>query len=122
MFHIRTYVDKSAIHGIGVFAGEDIPDGTLVWEFHPLIDRLITEAEIHTLPLPVQEMVRKHAEFVESEAAFILSGDNDRFMNHSATPNIRDEGERMFSNTTIPKGTELTCDYRQVRILDFEPE
>jgi len=42
MLLIKTYLDKSPIHGIGVFAGEFIKKGTQVWEFNPLIDIILT--------------------------------------------------------------------------------
>ena len=120
MLLIRTYLQPSLIHGIGLFTAEDITPGTLVWEFHPLVDRWITRSEFETLPALAREMVLRHAEFVASDDAFLLSGDYDKFMNHSSTPNIRDERTRMYANDFIPAHTELTCDYRQVRILDFE--
>ena len=75
----------------------------------------------HKLPEPAKEIVRRHAEFLESAQSFLLSGDNDRFMNHSESPSIRDEGLKMYANEFIPVGAELTCDYRHVRILDFVP-
>ena len=30
MYRVKTYLDRSLINGIGVFAGEDIPAGTLI--------------------------------------------------------------------------------------------
>lgn len=121
MFLVRTYIDKSEIHGVGVFAAEDIAIDSLVWEFHPVVDRLISTTEFEELPDPTKEMIRRHAEFLVTQNAFILSGDNDRFMNHSETPNIRDDGLRMYSQRHISANEELTCDYRHVRILDFTP-
>ncbi|MCP9817639.1 SET domain-containing protein [Synechococcus sp. GreenBA-s] len=121
MFLIRTFLEKSTIHGVGVFAAEEIPAGRLVWEFNTIIDRMIPLSDFHKLPEPAKEIVRRHAEFLESAQSFVLSGDNDRFMNHSESPSIRDEGLKMYANEFIPVGAELTCDYRHVRILDFVP-
>lgn len=117
---IRTYLQPSSIHGIGLFTAEDIPAGTLVWEFHPLVDRWITRSDFEMLPQLARMMILRHAEFVASDDAFLLSGDYDKFMNHSNTPNTRDEQTRVYADRFIPAHTELTCDYRQVRILDFE--
>jgi SET domain-containing protein len=33
MLLVKTYLDKSAIHGLGVFAGEVIRKGAKVWRF-----------------------------------------------------------------------------------------
>ncbi len=38
MLLIKTKLDLSKIHGIGLFAGEDIPKGTIIWRFNSLID------------------------------------------------------------------------------------
>lgn len=121
MLLVRTYLDRSKIHGVGVFAAEEIDAESLVWEFHPIIDRLISVAEFEMLPLVAKEMVRRHAEFVTAGNFFVLSGDNDRYMNHSENPNIREAGRRMYSNRRIRTNEEMTCDYRQVRVLEFAP-
>ena len=39
MYLVKTYLDKSGIHGMGVFAGEDIPKGTIVWDFVEGVDQ-----------------------------------------------------------------------------------
>jgi len=37
MFLVKTYLDKSKIRGIGLFADEFIPKGTLIWKFNYLL-------------------------------------------------------------------------------------
>src|SRR3954469_1637143 len=46
MLLVKTRLGPSTIHGIGVFADEDIPRGTIVWSFNPLIDKALTDEEI----------------------------------------------------------------------------
>ena len=41
MLLIRTYVAKSAIEGVGVFAAEPIRKGASIWRLEPDFDRLI---------------------------------------------------------------------------------
>ena len=41
MLLVRTYLDRSAIHGIGLFAAERIPKGTVLWRLEPSIDLLL---------------------------------------------------------------------------------
>ena len=38
MLLVRTYLDRSALHGIGVFAAELISATTVVWRFTPGFD------------------------------------------------------------------------------------
>ena len=54
MLLVRTRLGPSTIHGIGVFADEDIPRGTIVWSFNPLIDKALTDEEIEGLPALAQ--------------------------------------------------------------------
>ena len=39
MLVVKTYINKSKIHGFGLFAGENIKKGTVIWKFNPVIDR-----------------------------------------------------------------------------------
>lgn len=119
MLLIDTYLDRSPIHGIGVFAAKDVAEGALIWRFDAVIDRIISLDEYAALPPRTQAMVRRHAEFFADEAFFLLSGDDDRFMNHSDTPNTRNADKEVFAATRISKHQELTCDYRIVYMLDF---
>ncbi len=38
MLLVKTFLDKSAIHDIDLFAAEGIRKGTVVWKFNPLVD------------------------------------------------------------------------------------
>lgn len=120
MLLIDTYLDRSPIHGIGVFAGQDIAEGALIWRFDPVIDRVISLDEFAELPPRTQAMVTRYAEFYPNESIFILSGDNDRFMNHCTKPNTRSESRHAYANRSISAGSEITCDYRSVVVLDFQ--
>ena len=46
MFRVPTYVSRSSIHGLGVFAAARIARGTTIWEFDPAADWALTEAEM----------------------------------------------------------------------------
>ncbi len=50
MLMIKTYLDKSPISGIGVFASEFVKKGDLVWQFHPLVDIILTSEQLEKLP------------------------------------------------------------------------
>ena len=57
MLKVRTYLDKSEIHGIGVFADEFIPKNTLVWELH-VLDMMISYEYYDTLPDAAKEFIK----------------------------------------------------------------
>ena len=42
MLQVRTFIEKSQIHGFGLFAAENIPKGIVVWEYNPTIDKEIS--------------------------------------------------------------------------------
>jgi hypothetical protein len=56
MMLVRNYIDKSQIHGVGVFAGEFIPEGTCIWELTPGCDQIYSDAMLAAL-LPVQREI-----------------------------------------------------------------
>ena len=43
MLQVKTYIYKSLIPnaGNGLFAGEDIKEGTIIWKLNPRIDKII---------------------------------------------------------------------------------
>ncbi len=116
------YVEKSLIHGLGVFAAEAIKKGTLIWRFNPLLDRKIPINEYLELPSHAQQWVRRHSEFFPTDNCFVLAGDGNIFMNHSFDANLLWDFHDGYAFRDIAIGEEVTCDYRFVKTLDFEPE
>ena len=43
MLLVKTYLDRSPIHGLGVFAAEFIRKGTRVWRFVESFDRVYSD-------------------------------------------------------------------------------
>ncbi len=134
---------NSDIHGIGVIAVRDIPKDTnpFVTPYRPgfpekIVD--ITEEEVALMPEEIQKLVR--AFFVKSHGTYpvIWSGLNginiSFYMNHSGEPNVAanakfgvDGAARIKIGTVftpfvatrdIPKGEELTWDYRTDKNAD----
>jgi hypothetical protein len=111
MLMVKAYLDKSWIHGIGVFADEFIPKGTLVWIMSDL-DMIIDKEHFNWLPETAQEFIRIHGDWDIELQKITMSFDNDKFMNHSFEPNIRyDKTQKTYANRDIPKGEELTINY-----------
>lgn len=116
MILVKTRVQPSNIHGLGLFAMESIPPGTPIWRFEPGFDREFSEEQLSALP----EVARAHLQwfsFIERESGHrVLSGDHACFMNHAAQPNTGASADGILPVTTvalraITAGEELTCDY-----------
>ena len=43
MFYIKYKIKKSNIHGLGLFADENISQGTKIYEENPLLDLLLSK-------------------------------------------------------------------------------
>lgn len=118
MLLVRTYVAASEIEGVGVFAGEDIPAGTLIWRLDPRLDVTLQRSELATMPVHMQEYIERYSfPHLEVEDAVVIEVDNGRFMNHVKHPNtdfrVFDRG---YALRNIKQGEELTCNY-----FEFDP-
>jgi hypothetical protein len=119
MLVIPHYVAPSPIHGLGCFASANAKIGEKVWEFHPIIDRVISESDLSALPDHIVKLVHTHAEFLPETSVFRLAADGDFFMNHSDDPNFEDFGDYALARKDISVGDEITWDYRIVRVWSF---
>lgn len=119
MLLVPHYVAPSQIHGFGCFSSSNVDKGERIWEFHPLIDRVIHEADLASLPVHVVKLIRNHAEFIPDENVFRLAADGDFFMNHSNDPNFELFGNHATARRTIFIGEEITCDYHFVKVWSF---
>lgn len=106
MLRIRTLVKPSQIHGLGLFTLEPIKKGQCIWLFDEGLDIKITIEAYEKLPLIIKEHFNTYA--YKEKGHYILSIDNDKYFNHSKTPNI---DENCFAIRNVEIGEELTCDY-----------
>lgn len=112
MLRVPTFVAPSPIAGVGLFAATDLPAGTIIWEFTEGVDWRISPEEFALFPEPYRSRLR-HYVYEEEDGAFVLCGDNGKFMNHAESPNCDDpEGAYTVTNRHVRAGEELTCDYR----------
>jgi uncharacterized protein len=111
---VKTRIDSSAIHGIGLFADESITKGTVIWEFTPGFDVYVTAEEIQALPAAAQSAMLKYCHREVDNGQYVLCADDARFFNHSNTPNTVDlpgPGGPTIAARDITIGEELTGDY-----------
>lgn len=111
MLLVKTYLDKSAIHGLGVFAGQFIRKGTKIWRFVEGFDRCYSPKEFARLPKPARDFIKFHGYRVDGEILFTV--DHDRHMNHADEPNTYLKSGYAIAKRNIRKGEEITNDYRE---------
>ncbi len=113
MLTVETYLDRSGVDGIGLFAARDIAEGEIIWRFHP-------ETEIHydekdwrilrrEIAAPCFRAMEKYA--YKHRGRYVLDLDDGRFMNHSASAANVGGGDPMTALRPIKRGEELLCDY-----------
>jgi SET domain-containing protein len=115
MLLISTYVAQSPIQGLGVFAGEYVARGSLIWNLNPKFDIFVHETEIGALPQHMQTFIAHYSyPHLDMPGYVVVDADNGRFMNHSLAPNtdfrIFDKG---YALADIAEGEEITCNYHE---------
>lgn len=118
MMLVPTYVDKSLIHGLGMFTTNAIKKGEVIWRFIPGFDQRFTAAEYAALPELARNYLDTYAWTSKKSGLLVMSMDNDKFVNHSDTPNTlseyRDDEAEVITVALrdIEAGEELTDNYR----------
>jgi len=118
MLLIPTYVAPSRIEGVGVFAADDIPAGTLIWRLDPNFDRLFSREELAGLSEIHRQFVERYGyPYPHDPSLTIIELDNGRFMNHSIAPNTRfSDPDAGYTCAAIAAHDELVCNY-----AEFDP-
>src|ERR1035437_2562458 len=119
MLQVKTYLDKSPIHGTGVFAAQDIKKGDLIWRFIPTMDKTIDIVEMIDIAYSKNKIQRDFIDiysFYDKQLEkWILPTDNYRFTNHSDFPNtIAIKNGDVTANKNIIIGEELTINYFEI--------
>jgi SET domain-containing protein len=118
MLLVKAKAAPSSIAGVGLFAEEFIPKGTLMWELGPC-DKVLTREEVEKLDEPLRsEILSLHHSYISKQTGrYIMPGDISIYVNHSKNPNMlsvwvsverEDEG---VAGRDIHPGEEITADY-----------
>lgn len=107
MLLTKTFVARSPIHGLGSFAAEFIPAGTVYWRFVPSFDQLVRKQE---LPPAALEFAKTWC-YAVGDGFVMVMPDNARFTNHSSDPNTRVLGAEAIALRDIQPGEEITENY-----------
>ena len=111
MMLVKNYVAPSSIQGVGVFAGENIEQGTRIYEFVEGVDIVMTREQAIAYGAEFARFMRIFAYVDPIDRTMVISVDNSRFMNHSDQPNTGWDEHFGWATRDIAKGEEITCDY-----------
>ena len=116
MLTVPTYLDRSLLHGIGLFSASFLAEGTLVWEHNPRVDLTFKPDQWEELKRELSpysfDTLRIHS--YKEKGCLVLCLDNARFMNHCCSlANVCQDPEkdRMFATRDVATGEELLCNY-----------
>lgn len=116
MLLVKTYIDKSAIHGIGLFAGQAIRKGVVVYKLSPGLDISLSKNEMNRLDSNSRELIKYHG-YLEKNNKWHLAFDNIRFCNHNKNGNITvdksNKKYQLIAKRDIEKNEELTQNYKE---------
>ena len=116
MMRVKTYLDKTDRGDLGLFAAQNIAEGTIVWVFDSSLERVFSNSWLETMPQQTREYIKKYAYQTklngsDTDTLWVLCLDDNKFLNHSDTPNLEDFEDHSVAIRDIKQGEELTCDY-----------
>lgn len=117
MIHVKYKIRTSSIHGVGLFAGQEIKKGELIYTPSPLLDVNLTQEQFDSLSVFEQQEVTYYGYFHNKTQKYHVAFDAIRILNH-AYPGVanvtQDEDMVMVSLRDISSGEELLQDYREI--------
>jgi uncharacterized protein len=120
MLRVKTKLGLSKVHGVGLFADQFIPKGTVTWQYDPDFDLEWNEGDLKKMAPWNLEQFMKYSYFDYDKNCFILCVDDQRFINHSIDPNILSKPECDVAGKDIEPGEELFCNYEHYEKGWFE--
>ncbi|MFM1816355.1 MAG: hypothetical protein RLZ98_3050 [Pseudomonadota bacterium] len=115
MMTVKTTIRNSTIEGVGVFAAERIPAGTIIWLLDERFDLRFNKDDVANFPHEVREYLARYGyPHMETPSIIVLEMDNGRFMNHDLNPNTNfTQPDRGWAIRDIDVGEEITCNYSE---------
>ena len=123
MLLIDTFIAQSHISGVGLFTKNAIEPGTVISKFKPPLDVYFEVKIVEFYPELTKNFIKRQAFLLEKYNYYLLTGGNERFINHSNNNNLTmyadyqnyksGEFNCIVAIVNIPSGNELTLDYKQ---------
>ena len=85
MLLVKTYIGKSKISGIGLFAAEPIRKGQAIWKWGGN-DMFYLYLQVDKYVDPKRKKEIMHYAYTDANC-YKMCGDDAKYMNHSFTPN-----------------------------------
>merc|ERR1711874_461384 len=106
---------SSSVAGSGIFAGEDIANGTAVWKFDPKKCENLTADNIDQVPRHELKNTLWRSFLTPSMDKMVVLRDGSEFTNHSDNPNIDfgQDFDTWVARVDIKKGEEMVFDYEK---------
>jgi uncharacterized protein len=112
MITVKTKLGISKIHGIGLFADEFIPKGTITWVFSKIYDQAFTKEQVLNMGEITLQQFFKYAYWDNGLERYVLCFDDQRFVNHSSdNANVESTPDKDVALRNIEPGEEILCDY-----------
>lgn len=108
MLLIKTKIGPSKIHGIGLFADQNIDKGSLIFR-ESEFTITFTKDQYNSFPDIQKHFLDVYGYFEDN--VWKCSLENERFINHSDDPNTISIGTELLASMQISAGEELTADY-----------
>jgi hypothetical protein len=116
---VKASVMPSEISGLGLFADEEIPAGTIVFSWNDDVDQEYPKNYPDRLPRGIKKDFTDLASFDAN--GWFLAGDGAAYFNHSKSNNVNSvpsgqppaKRERI-ANRDIAVGEEMTMDYEEI--------
>jgi SET domain-containing protein len=111
MLKVKTRLQQTKNRGIGLFADQFIPIGTIIWQYDSRIDFYIPITNDFNYSQIEKDFFEKYCP--HQNGNYLVCVDNARFMNHSDSPNTIDiKGDKTIARFDIQKGEEIVCNYK----------
>lgn len=108
MLKVKTKIKSSPLHGLGLYADQFIPEGTLIFEEDQYTAK-ITPQQFYEMGPAEQQFVKHYC--YKRDGIWHCSMDDDRFTNHSEDPNCRETETATYAARDIQEGEEITTNY-----------
>ncbi len=124
MLLIKTRLNKSSVHDIGLFADQFIVKGSVVYKPSPNFDLDITDADYQKLDIYNKKQIKHYGYFNKRNNKWHLAFDDIRFCNHADVGNISVDNKsaeyQLIAVRDILAGEELLQNYQEFEQLREE--